>query len=155
MNDEKYDSTKDTKAHIARVQQLLDACIDNLDRRALRHDKSKLESPEKEAFDVLTPQLKGLTYGSEEYRAYLRQMKPALQHHYANNSHHPEHYPENGVAGMSLLDVLEMLCDWKAAGERHADGNVGYSITHNTERFKLDPQLVSILRNTVVEMGWA
>jgi hypothetical protein len=44
-------------------------------------------------------------------------MKPAIQHHYKANSHHPEFY-DNGVEGMSLFDVLEMLLDWKAATER-------------------------------------
>lgn len=43
--------------------------------------------------------------GCDEYRACLREMKPALEHHYASNSHHPEHY-SNGIQGMSLFDLL-------------------------------------------------
>lgn len=154
MGEETYDSTQDTLQHIDTVRFYLSNVIQDLKSRAMYHDLSKLQPPEKEAYDILTPRLKGLTYGSEEYRACLREMKPAIQHHYEHNSHHPEHYPD-GVAGFDLLDLVEMLCDWKAASLRHADGNILDSITHNIERFKLDPQIASILRNTVIRMGWS
>jgi hypothetical protein len=148
-----YDSLPDTKAHIHRVRDLITGVVDNLHDRQMNHDLSKLGPPEKAIFDAVTPRLKGLTYGSDEYKASLAEMGPALQHHYAHNSHHPEHY-ENGVDGMSLLDVIEMLCDWKAASERHADGDIWKSIDHNEKRFNLTPQVASILRNTAKEMGW-
>lgn len=147
------DSTQETEAHIKRVVDLLTDCLDNIARRQDAHDTSKLESPEKECFDEVTGALKALTYGSDEYKAQLTKLKPALDHHYASNSHHPEHYP-NGIEGMSLLDLLEMLCDWKAAGERHADGSMERSLTVNQSRFKIGEQLQSILRNTAVELGY-
>ena len=34
----------------------------------------------------------------------------------------------NGVAGMDILDLVEMLCDWKAASERTKDGDFQKSI---------------------------
>ena len=80
-------------------------------------------------------------------------MGEALKHHYAANSHHPEHY-ENGIDGMTLIDVLEMLCDWKAATERHADGDIMRSLEVNRERFGISDQLANILANTVREWGW-
>ena len=49
---------------------------------------------------------------------------------------------------MNLLDIIEMYCDWIAAGERHKDGSIAKSIEVNKDRFKLTPQLVSILCNT-------
>jgi len=153
MSETEYDSTHDTLVHINRVRELLGIVREDLSDRALVHDASKLQSPEKEAFDVLTPKLKGMTYGSAEYRACLRDLKPALDHHYAHNSHHPEFY-EKGVDGMTLLDVVEMFCDWKAATERHADGSLERSIQQNKERFKMDPQLVSIFENTRKALGW-
>lgn len=148
-----YDSKADTMSHIHRVQHLLADCTSNILSRAMRHDASKVESIEKAIFDEFTPKLKASTYGSEEYRGFLAAMKPALDHHYKHNSHHPEHFP-NGVDGMSLLDLLEMFCDWKAATERHADGSLEKSIQLNAKRFNLSPQLVSILENTRKEMGW-
>lgn len=55
---------------------------------------------------------------------------------------------------MSLLDLIEMLCDWKAAGERHADGSMERSLRLNKDRFKIGDQLQSILQNTAKEMKW-
>lgn len=88
-----YDSTKDTQAHIDRVSELLNQAADELRRRGSVHDQSKLADPEKALFDEYTPKLKDCTYGSDEYKAFLSALKPALDHHYAKNSHHPEHYP--------------------------------------------------------------
>ena len=75
-------------------------------------------------------------------------MKEGLDIHYANNRHHPEHF-DNGIQGMNLLDLLEMICDWKAASERHADGDVYKSIEINQERFGYSDELKIILKNTV------
>lgn len=149
----KYDSRQDTKQHIERVALLLQQMISNISRRQADHDYSKLVEPEKSTFDEVTPKLRELTYGSDEYRAQLTHMKEALDHHYQMNRHHPEHFSE-GVNDMTLIDVVEMLADWKAASERHADSNVYTSIEHNALRFGLSEQLRSILINTALEMGW-
>jgi hypothetical protein len=50
---------------------------------------------------------------------------------------------------MTLVDVVEMLCDWAAATQRHDDdGDIFDSIEKNAERFDLSEQLAQILRNT-------
>jgi len=85
------DSTDDTLTHIRKVQARLNVVIHELRVRGEHHDASKLEGPEKAGFDVLTFKLANLTYGSEEYRAALEEGKPTIAHHYAYNSHHPEH----------------------------------------------------------------
>lgn len=149
---EKYDSRADTMEHIRRVQELADYMIEMLLRQIEDHDMSKLESPEKEIFDEFTPKLKDMTYGSDEYKSCLAAMKPALDHHYACNTHHPEFF--GGVDGMDLLDIIEMFCDWKAATERHADGSLEKSIGINAKRFGISPQLEAIFRNTKIQMGW-
>lgn len=136
-----------TWEHIARVRDLLSLCIGKLLARSSEHDRSKLRSPEVEAFTEFTPKLAASTYGSAEYEAFRVAMKPALDHHYANNRHHPEHFKE-GVNEMNLIDLLEMLCDWKAASERHNNGNIRKSIEVNADRFGLSPQLTRILENT-------
>lgn len=148
-----YDSTADTLLHIKRVSELLTQAATELLHRGSVHDDSKLKSPEKELFDDLTDKLKGVTYNSEEYKGFLKQLEPALNHHYAKNSHHPQHYPD-GVNGMNLFDVVEMFFDWKAASERHTDGNICHSITQNRDRFKLSDQLTDIFKNTVKYLGW-
>lgn len=148
-----YDSTADTKEHISKVQARIEELRNRLAVRAAHHDLSKLAEPEKSGYDVLTAKLADLVYGSDEYRAALRAAKPVIDHHYAVNSHHPEHY-ENGIAGMSLLDIVEMLCDWKAASERTKQGSIAASLVHNKQRFGIDDQLAAMLENTVRELGW-
>jgi hypothetical protein len=151
--EQNYDSTADTVKHMKKVNEYLGKAACMLIMRGSIHDDSKLESPEKEVFDKETPLLRDLTYGSKEYEESMGRMKTALDHHYANNSHHPEHY-ENGVNGMDLFDLIEMFFDWKAAGERHADGNIFRSIEHNRKRFNLDPQIVDIFINTAFNMDF-
>lgn len=145
---ETYDSAVDTKAHIDLVYLELIKMAERLRKRAIYHDASKLESPEKEIFDEVTPLLKGLTYGSAEYAESLVSMGPALLHHYANNLHHPEHY-EDGINGMDLIDLVEMICDWYAATKRHDNGDIYKSLELNKDRFGISPQLQAILKNTV------
>jgi hypothetical protein len=142
------DSRPDTYAHIQQVQRLLNIVIRDFLHRSEAHDQSKLVSPEVETFDEFTPKLGTSTYGSDEYKGFLAAMAPALAHHYAANSHHPEHYP-NGIQGMNLLDVLEMLVDWKAATLRHANGDVRKSIELNQARFGFSDELKAILLNTL------
>lgn len=120
-----------------------------INKRMFSHDRSKLETPEMEMFEQFIDRLAGMTYGSDEYNQCLEEMKKtALGHHYEHNRHHPEHYP-NGINGMNLIDVLEMVCDWKAAGQRHSDGSMSRSLEINTQRFNLSPQLVQIIENTI------
>jgi hypothetical protein len=117
-----YDSSKDTEEHVVNVRENIRKFCTMMFTRGLEHDQSKFENPEKQVFDRVTPALKALTYGSDEYLAQLAEMGEALQHHYKCNRHHPEHF-EDGVLGMTLVDVVEMFCDWCAATERHDDGD--------------------------------
>jgi hypothetical protein len=107
---ENYDSSADTLYHIKRVNSLLLEMCTLFINRAQNHDNSKLVNPEKELFDKYTPLLKELKYGTPEYAESLELLKPALEHHYYVNSHHPEHY-QNGIDDMNLVDLIEMICD--------------------------------------------
>jgi hypothetical protein len=147
-DDRMLDSRIATYEHIQTVQRIMGRVIADLLWRQREHDQSKLVDPEKAIFDEYTPRLSATTYGSEEYRGYLAEMRVALDHHYAVNSHHPEHYP-TGIRGMSLLDLLEMLCDWLAATKRHADGSILRSIEVNQQRFGYSDELKQILLNTL------
>lgn len=153
------ESKEATQRHIATVQVIMAHMISELVKRSRDHDQSKLQPPEDVGFAEFTDKLKGSTYGSPEYQQFLKDMKPFLDHHYANNSHHPEHY-EKGIRGMNILDLLEMLCDWKAAGLRHADGDIRQSIYKNANRFDMPPALVDIFLNSIplldeaIPEGW-
>ncbi len=146
----KYDSKAGTLEHMRKVSDNLLLIARQLAERATVHDKSKLEAPEKELFDEMTPKLKGMTYGSEEYKEALKKLKPALDHHYKHNSHHPEHF-EHGIAEMTLVDLVEMFCDWLAAVERHSDGCIHESIKINKDRFKIPPELCDIFGQTALK----
>jgi len=137
----------ETIKHIEKVREVIRVFVSKLITRAVDHDKLKLESPEIEIFAEYTPKLAETTYGSEEYMQFLEEMKPALQHHYANYRHHPEHF-EKGINDMTLVDLVEMFCDWKASSMRHNDGNLLKSIDVNTTRFNMTSQLKQIFINT-------
>jgi hypothetical protein len=160
----------ETRKHQQEVSKIMLAVARELIRRATVHDASKLEDPERETFIRVTPLLRMLTYGSPEYKVALKEMGPALEHHYRNNDHHPEFYdrndPEVRVADrsgvdlsdgfafgeMGLLQLVEMLCDWMAATKRHADGDIDASLKHNASRFGIDKQMAGILKRTVSDI---
>lgn len=137
----------ETQKHIEAVRKYVRFMIDKIENRGVKHDASKLETPEVELFAQYTPKLAGTTYGSEEYKSHLEGLKPALDHHYASNRHHPEHFV-NGISDMNLVDIIEMFCDWKASTLRMNDGNLLKSIDINSERFNIDGQLKQIFINT-------
>ncbi len=149
----KYDSTAETLKHIKKVQMYLNEAAIELLKRANKHDDSKLKSPEKDYFDKYTPILAELTYGSDEYKQALKDMEPALLHHYKNNSHHPEFY-KNGINGFDLFDLIECFFDWKAATERHNDGDIYKSFEINKKRFDMSDQLAKIFENTAKNLKW-
>jgi hypothetical protein len=71
-----YDSRPDTWAHIHAVQGYVLRIAADLTERAWAHDQSKLVAPEVEVFDEFTPKLRDSTYGSDEYKAFLRAWAP-------------------------------------------------------------------------------
>lgn len=148
-----FDSLRGTIDHINSVREKIYLVITELLGRALNHDKSKMDSPEKEGYDKFTPRLRSLEYGSQKYWDTLKEMKPIIDHHYAHNRHHPEYFADS-INGMNLIDLLEMMCDWRAAGERHEKSSMVKSIEINAERFHMDEQLKQILLNTVTYLGW-
>lgn len=143
-----YDSRPETYEHIGVVRDLLGEVIKALLDRARDHDATKVQDPERATFDEYTPKLKTSTYGSDEYKEFLVGMGEGLQHHYAHNRHHPEHHDE-GIVGMNLIDLVEMLCDWMAATRRHDDGDIRKSLIIQQERFGYSGQLLRIFENTV------
>lgn len=148
------DSRPETQKHIDLVNENGKKFCDKFLERLVHHDASKLEAPERKYFDKGTPQLKTSTYGEKSYDDAKAGIKPGLDHHYANNDHHPEHFGDRGISGMNLYQLLEMWIDWTAAVKRHADGNIFNSLMHNKEdrpEFHMDDQLFNILLNTATE----
>lgn len=143
---EVYDCTQDVLDHRRRVAFWIKwMTSDVLEGRALVHDESKLKSPEKEIFDEFTPKLKTLEFGSSEYEAALDKMSEGIKHHYKMNPHHPEHH-RDGIDGMNIWDLIEMLADWMAAASVK-DSRM--DLDYLQKRFNLSPQLRSIIENTL------
>lgn len=146
---EKYDCTNDVMAHRERVAYWLKWIIECLEYRAAHHDESKLQPPEKEIFDEYTPKLKTMELGSKEYQAALEAMGEGLKHHYKSNPHHPE-FHRNGVDGMAIWDVVEMIADWMAAAStKKSVSNKHVDLGYLQNRFNLSPQLRRIIANTL------
>lgn len=141
----------ETILHIRRVQSLMGDVQTRLRQRAIVHDSSKLEIPEIEGFAEHTVMPE---YGTPEYEEAHAQLRDTLNHHYLHNDHHPEHHPD-GVNDMSLMGLIELLCDWRASTERHPQGCIKRSLIVGQERYKIGPQLSNILNNTVKELGWS
>lgn len=148
MNDKINICLAETHKHVRRVQFFLNKFINDLIHRGENHDNSKFEEPELSTFAEHTDKLGQVQYGSEEYKKMLESVKPAIQHHFSRNSHHPEYY-KNGIDDMNLIDIVEMLADWRAATERNLSGNIRKSIEINAEKYNISPQLRKILENTV------
>lgn len=146
-------TVEDNQKHIFRVRELLGWAGDDLARRAAMHDQSKLHDPELEAFAQME-NLRDLVYGSEEYKAKFQEgpFPAAIKHHYELNDHHPEHYPA-GIVDMNLMSLTEMLCDWKAASERHNNQPFAASFPINRKRFGIGEQLYPILVNTAIALN--
>ena len=144
-----YDSRLDTLKHREMVIDFTLLIVNEIIETVILHDESKLYEPELSIFNEYTPRLKGSTYGSEEYKSFLKEMKVALDHHYKNNNHHIEYF-ENGIQGMNLINLTEMFCDWMAATKRHNDGDIMKSIEINQERFGYSDDIKEILKNTAL-----
>lgn len=138
--------TNDLHKHRLLLKAVLYNLANQLKERADNHDNSKLDPQEKEIFESID-NIKREDFDSyEEYYNYTKPLvQKALDHHYANNRHHPEHF-EHGIEDMNLLDILEMVVDWDSSAScRGTELDTNYSF----KRFKIEPQLQKIILNTL------
>jgi hypothetical protein len=138
-------------AHKNLVRRYIVLLYKHLWEKVIDHDLSKLSPKEMPYFEKYFPKLKNTIYGSSEYLKCLKGMNPALKHHYKVNAHHPEHF-KNGIAGMDLLDLLEMFCYWYAATKQHSTGDIYKSLEINQDRFNFDDILKSIFINSAKKL---
>ncbi len=138
----------DLLEHARQVSKRLAVIAAELIVRGVDHDRSKFSPEEYTSFVNQTVKLKDMTYGSDEYRAELEKIRPAINHHYKCNRHHPQHFKDR-IRGMNLIDIVEMFCDWHAAAIRQKDGNVRENLAISQKRFKLSDELTQIFFNTL------
>jgi hypothetical protein len=133
--------------HREMVRDLLGCCMAELWKRLIDHDRTKLEEPELSVFSKHIGTLSKAEYGTPAYAEQMQLLQEALTHHYSHNRHHPEHFT-NGVNGMTIIDLLEMVCDWMAATNYGPNGHIFKSIEFNQKRFAIGDQMISVIKNT-------
>lgn len=148
MNDTKVRYLQETRGHVRMVQTFLSELSNELFFRGIIHDNSKFYEPELTGFSENVNTVPNLVYGSEEHAKRQAEMKSVIDLHHKENRHHPEHW-DNGVDDMSLLDIIEMLVDWKCASMRYKNGSLKSSLDINCEKYNISPQLKKILINTI------
>lgn len=126
----------------------IDEIVNELQKRKKEHDRSKLFEPEKSDFDIWTPKLRQSTYGSDEYKMFLKELSHALAHHYKIYRHHPEHF-DNGINNMHIVDLLELAPDWDASSKRYNHDNIYKNIDLNKVKFGYTDCLALILKKTI------
>lgn len=121
---EEYKKYIDT--HIANVQRAFNEYLypnlvgkdANVDKALLilkdlivDHDASKYSDYE---FEQYRKEFYPISDKEKEYNK--EQFDIACKHHYATNSHHPEHWIKNNgeILNMPIADILEMICDWES-----------------------------------------
>jgi hypothetical protein len=141
-----FDSTEDSKRHIALVQEAIDVRLSDLVSRRRVHDNSKFSEPEKSGIDRFRPILWKIGYGNPGYDELKAEAWG--NHHFEVNDHHIEHY-ENGIRGMTLGALVEQYCDYVAAVQTSPNGDFVASVEKN--RDKLTDVIADIYLNTFRE----
>lgn len=143
----------DTLVHMKEVAALLSQAEADLRQRGVVHDLTKLQEPEFTAFVSNTPHFKQANYGTPEYAACVERIRPAIEHHHQNNRHHTAFHP-NGVADMNLMDIIEMVADWRAAARRSPDLSFKEALPRAFKKYGIDETLQKLILNTIEYLGW-
>jgi len=136
--------------HIALVRKSLGKLARRLQERAQVHDLSKFQEDEFGGFVEINKIARQYPYGSPEYKESIKDNQ-AVSLHYSRNSHHPEHHPGE-INDMGLLDLIEMVADWKAASETYGQTSFEQSIDKSIERFKPNVSQEYVIRMIAREM---
>lgn len=145
------DFLKDLVKHRELVGQHLQFGANELFHRAIGHDRSKFSNEEYGPYEDAFPGLQKYAYGTDEFKAELKKIKPAIAHHYQFNDHHPEHFT-NGINDMDLFQIYEMACDWLAASSR-SQTPIMDGLQINKERFGISDQLFNVIVKTMKRLA--
>lgn len=143
INTEEY-----IRGHIARVRKHMNTFTQLLNKRAQTHDMSKLEEPELTWWKQMDLEPR-YPYDSEEYHAKVKRWKKVFDHHYKYNRHHPEHY-DNGFSEMTLVDLVEMLCDWLGYKDVMTVSEAVNVCDQQMDRYGFSEDLRQVMLNTLI-----
>ncbi len=148
-----HDFLCDTLLHMTEVSENLEALASELRKRGFAHDRTKLQELEFDGFVSTREKFKKANYGTPEYQECIDLTKPAVDHHYENNRHHTG-FHKDGINNMNLIDVLEMIADWRAAARRSQDKKLVDTLNYAFKKNKIEPQLAKVITNTLNDMKW-
>lgn len=142
-----YNSRVATLEHISHVRTYLFKILSLIQQRAADHDQSMLLEEEKSALDGFVPALADSVNGSPEHQKAVAGLLPAMQLHFQKNSHHIEHYGK--LNGMDLVDLIEWLCDQKAAALKDSDGDMSKRLLYFYQKYDFPVPLMDMINNTI------
>ena len=124
--------------HKKKVKERMLFLAKEIIKRAESHDDSKLKEPEINWLIEMDKEPR-VEYGSPEYFEKMKRW----------DSHHPAYYNEQGVYGMTIVDLVEMMCDVISyVSELHVY-QAAKIIKEQKERFDIDEGITQILINTL------
>jgi hypothetical protein len=119
------------------------------------HDLSKLSPWEFTGFVEFNHVARENKLGSPEYQQSLKDNEGVIGLHYKSNRHHPEHH-SHGIENMGLVDLVEMVADWRAASAVYGQTSFEEALPILRERFGLDQRhlyLVWLIHNALAGTG--
>ena len=153
--------TEETKVLITTIKHqklvgfLLRELARQLEQRADLHDISKWSQDEFAGFVEINRIAREHPYGSQAYKDSIKSNE-AVALHFSRNRHHPEFHPD-GVNMMSLIDFIEMVCDWVGASATYGTTDMEKVIETQKERFGLSDNqlyliemLIEVLHETLI-----
>ena len=129
--------------HTRSIRTNLAKITSDLTRRASVHDDLKLGDDQLDRYIARHQEIHPLPYDAPERKEVEAKYKDLIEAHHKQYRHHPEHF-EHGIDDMNLVDVIEMLCDWAAAG-----ADIEKSLKVNEKKYSVSPQLMKLLKNTI------
>lgn len=99
--------------------------------RAKVHDNSKMSSLDE--MHALSRIINDKTTLKDPNRQLGPIQKDAIELHWKNNTHHPEHFAS--PIDMSKLDIMEMCCDWHARSTQYHTDFLMFVKTQQEKRF--------------------
>ena len=139
--------------HKQSVKVGIQRIIDELADRAEKHDDDKFETEVFDSFYNALDKFINTKFGERNWELAMDEIGDSLFKHYSASPHHAQHY-ENGINGTNLLDLIEMMVDWKSASNSYGDSSFEESLRVQKKRFGIDDQLYGILTNTAIKLGY-
>ncbi|EGC28246.1 hypothetical protein DICPUDRAFT_85639 [Dictyostelium purpureum] len=128
----------------------------NLSKKELKergdlHDASKYEPPEIEPYIWLTwyHHCKHCNIDFKYPDGVEKLVKEGCDHHLHCNRHHPESHSDPNE--MSVLDIVEMVCDWSAISQELNQGSCINYVKQHISKWSFSNEKLNFIFKTITE----